>query len=529
MSANTLRLLAAAALYGIVGCSTDSTAPAPPPASPVLVSNPVGVAAIQTDGRSHLVSGAVSYVSLPSGTVPSGAAALIRNKTRGTTAEVFLFAGGFDPVAVAADAGETIELDVRSTGGSRLLLSTTKVPARLRPIIVRTTPPVRKRDVPLNSTFLVVFSEPMNPATLGPGSIEVVGPSGAVSGRIQVGSSGTQAEFIPAAQLAAGSTYHLVVTTAVADLSGDHLEQQLESELTTASTAPSGLSQIAFSDCAVSQCALFVMRADGSGETQLTTGSARYPVWSPDGSKLAYFSVLSCTLTGGACVDDIYTVHADGSDVARLTHFSEQNSAARNPSWSPDGTRIVFSVSERNAAGQTLRTRLYFVNADGSGLAPLTDPAAGGADDMPAWSPDGSKIAFISNRNGGVLHIFVMNSNGSNPVQLTAGPTPDILPRWSPDSVRIAFSRVLEGSVTYQVYVMNADGSGQVPLTPPPDSDSSPTWSPDGSHLAFVRVINGARDLVVMRPTPGAPIISLLVGSIEGPAWSPFGTVPPFP
>ena len=96
-------------------------------------------------------------------------------------------------------------------------------------------------------------------------------------------------------------------------------------------------------------------------------------------------------------------------------------------------------------------------------------------EESPAWSPDGSRIAFMSDRDGN-FEIYVMNADGSGPTRLTKNPESDAYPVWSADGSRIAFQSERDGN--YEVYVMNADGSRQTNLTDNPAGDGNPTWSP---------------------------------------------------
>ena len=122
------------------------------------------------------------------------------------------------------------------------------------------------------------------------------------------------------------------------------------------------------------------------------------------------------------------------------------------------------------------------MNADGSGQRKLTrNPARDGG---PAWSPDGRRIAFASERNG-TFEIYVMNADGSGQRSLT-GASPAFGPEWSPDGRKIVFFS--DG----EIYAMNADGSEQRRLTRDPGNDFGPRWSPDGHMIAFERDLPSA-------------------------------------
>ncbi len=144
-----------------------------------------------------------------------------------------------------------------------------------------------------------------------------------------------------------------------------------------------------------------------------------------------------------------------------------------SPAWSPDGTRIAFT-SFRNGKGD-----IYVMNADGGDARRLTTSPA--YDDLPAWSPDGRRIAFTSDRDGS-LQIYAMNADGGGQTRLTSSLGSDYSPTWSPDGHRIAFRSDRDGNS--EIYAMNADGGGQTRLTSSPGSDNSPSWGPDG-RIAF--------------------------------------------
>ncbi len=172
---------------------------------------------------------------------------------------------------------------------------------------------------------------------------------------------------------------------------------------------------------------------------------------------------------------DIYAINADGTGITHLTNHAKED---EEPAWSPDGTQIAFA-SRRSTVGQ----EIFVMNADGSNVRRLT--TATGDDTAPSWSPDGSKIAFRSSRDGN-FEIYVMKADGTGQTRLTNHSRADMAPTWSPDGSKIAFSRY-SGDVS-EIYVMNANGTGATRI-------ATDAWDPDwGSNgkIAFTRSIVGA-------------------------------------
>ena len=186
---------------------------------------------------------------------------------------------------------------------------------------------------------------------------------------------------------------------------------------------------------------IYSMNPDGTGVTPLTDNELTndgHPVWSPDGSEIAFHGDPN-----ESGVFEIFVMDADGSNPRQLTDLGGTN---WDPAWSPDGATLVFSHLDDI-------WHLYLVNADGSNLRELADAGDGW---KPAWSPDGSRIAFASDRTG-KWAIYVVDSTGAAAHPVTLGVTNDLEPVWSPDGSQIAFASDRAGPMS--VFVMDSDGS----------------------------------------------------------------------
>ncbi len=230
---------------------------------------------------------------------------------------------------------------------------------------------------------------------------------------------------------------------------------------------------------------IHVVNPDGTGLSLLNEGGGDFyeedPAWAPDGSMI----VFSSDATGV----DLWNIFGMAFSGAPKTLYIPQIPVdawapvgSTNPAWSPDSSRLAFAsdIATWDEDYTAQNRDIYVTNPDGSMPTRLTtDPAA---DTEPTWSPDGSRIAFTTFRDGDA-EICVMNADGTGQVLVTENAASDTSPAWSPDG-RIAFVSDRDGNE--EIYVMDPDGSGQARLTDDPRTDRDPAWSPDGARMVFV-------------------------------------------
>jgi len=236
-----------------------------------------------------------------------------------------------------------------------------------------------------------------------------------------------------------------------------------------------------------------IMNADGSGRKQLThlQASAFYASLSPDGGTIYFSSRQSGSY-------EIYSMDINGNGLQQLTNGIGTLYA---PELSPNGEKIIFT---NNGNG------LWVMNADGSDPHAITF-----RDDIdPTWSPDGSMIAFASNRSG-PRQLYTAKASGKQVNQVTDLTNMGGRSSWSPDGKWLAFYRGPAGD--HDIFIIKIDGTGLKRLTNGGDN-LGPTWSPDGEWIAFTSFRDGNNEIYKIRPNGGG--LTRLTNSLTSD-WQP--------
>jgi TolB protein len=272
------------------------------------------------------------------------------------------------------------------------------------------------------------------------------------------------------------------------------------------SLSPDGR-RVAFASNRDGGCDIWALETHGADPVRLTReGCNAWPRWSPDGSLVAFSSNREGRQMGHTSgLGDVYVMTADGSDPRNVSH-SLGDDLGFNVwvlGWSPGG-EVVFVTDGPHGGG--VDRRVYLVNEDDTGLRPLFDRVG---DHSPAWSPDGSNIVFLSERDGRP-RLYLMNADGTEERPLTDHGGNDWLgpyygqrayDPWSPDGSHIVFHRDREDQ--WGIHVIDVAGSNLRRLTEDPYTDFN-GWSPDGERIAFTLRGIGASDIYVMDVASGA-------------------------
>jgi Tol biopolymer transport system component len=222
----------------------------------------------------------------------------------------------------------------------------------------------------------------------------------------------------------------------------------------------------------------------------------------------------------------LYVANADGTNA---TNINNDLSFSEHPSWSPDGTKLAFDSDRGDPVNFT--SDIFTINADGTGLVRLSNTASSEVE--PAWSTDGAKIAYNTDCSSADLtpvDVYTINPDGSGRKQLTNNQVVDGLPGWSPDATKLTFTRTADSDCSgseSSIWTMNADGSGQTQLTSGAGNlDINSVWSPDGTKIAFARETNNLREQLYVMNADGTGVTNLtpFIENVFRITWSPDST-----
>lgn len=267
--------------------------------------------------------------------------------------------------------------------------------------------------------------------------------------------------------------------------------------------------QIAFVSSRTGTKEIWAMDADGANQRPLTSLKtiSLTPRWSPDAARVAF----TCYARSGGVMSAQICLHS--METAKPVAFVRYRGTNSAPAWSPDGSKLIFMSSMHGDP------ELFMIDANGGNLRRIT--YAAGADTSPAWNPKtGQRIAFVSDR-GGIPQLYLMNADGSNVERLAL---PDmgyvIDPAWSPNGQLLAFSW-RRPSGNYDIYVMDVATRQLVELTRDAGRNERPSWAPDGRHIVFESTRTGTRQIWTMLADGSQPRQLTTEGHNESPNWSP--------
>ena len=269
---------------------------------------------------------------------------------------------------------------------------------------------------------------------------------------------------------------------------------------------------------------IYCLPEDGAPVFRVSSdsGNVTGPAWNPDGSQILY--VATGKDEAGHDYEKAWFTIVNLADLeTRNLELPPGLLGVRSPAWSPDGTRVAFVARPVTTPGIAY-TDLYIMNLSDGTTVNFTNGSISFIG-MPTWSADGSRIAFTTGAGEDWnLHVMEVDGNTGKNQKTSMGNAFILNLSWSPDGKRFALQRQVDDN--FEIFVMNADGSGLVNVTNHPAFDGDPTWSPDGTEIIFVSNRDG--DMEIFRTAAdGSAVTQVTANEVTDtePAWSSDGKI----
>jgi hypothetical protein len=445
----------------------------------LIASEPLAIGNLQhleSSGSAGVTGGNTSYVSAIPGTFPGKDSVFVSNKSRPVlSVSAQLSGGGFDPLAIAAEAGDTLLLTVAVANGERANPLLVKVPSRRRPTIVRTTPPIGRVDVALNVHVGVVFSEPIDKSTVTDSSISLSTGGQSVAADVKIAEDGLSADLIPKNELKWGTTYELSVTEAIRDLNGDALAEVFSG---TFRTAP----EPEFIAFALANRVMFMI--ESTGQHLVSLGQGWSPAWMP-GGRLLYLH-RDCV----ECADVPWVRERNGNAAPLLPDSVTAGRDFSEPAPTLDGSRIALArIGGTHASPNQGENELLIITVKDLSIARVPLPAGFSVISRPSWSPNQSRIVFSCAKNAdqGIhydVDLCFVNADGSGFARYGRNDAWEWQPAWNPVTGVIAFTLSLDMGGDTWSYVNSISGEEGKDLADYGWGEGA-AWSPDGKTLLY--------------------------------------------
>ena len=247
--------------------------------------------------------------------------------------------------------------------------------------------------------------------------------------------------------------------------------QLTHSETVDPSLSPDG-KRMVYINVVAGKEQLFAVNLDGSNPAQLTHDDANHedPAWSPDGKKIAFVLIKDK-------IEQIHLMNADGSGVEPLTPTGFRTI---HPNWSPDSKKVAYCTDDDLQPPKKNDADIYVIDVATKQAQKII---SGGVNTYPAFSPDGKRMAFRRMLGENNSEVFIANSDGSDQRNLTNHPAFDGWPSWSPDGTKIAFASNRNRS--YEIYIMDPDGKNVRRVASNEGRATAPQWGKDGKAIYF--------------------------------------------